>query len=50
VIDVGYACEGWPKSSCLEICGDGKNFGKYACDDGNNQNGDGYNYFGIINI
>ena len=27
--------------SCFEICGDGKNFGKYECDDGNQVNGDG---------
>jgi proprotein convertase subtilisin/kexin type 5 len=26
---------------CLEICGDGFNYGKYECDDGNLLNGDG---------
>ena len=26
---------------CVEICGDGKNFGLNECDDGNNFNGDG---------
>lgn len=27
--------------SCVEICGDGKNFGLYDCDDGNSIDGDG---------
>ncbi|CDW88903.1 UNKNOWN [Stylonychia lemnae] len=26
---------------CVEICGDGKNFGLFDCDDGNNSDGDG---------
>lgn len=26
---------------CVEVCGDGKNFGLYDCDDGNTNNGDG---------
>jgi cysteine-rich repeat protein len=26
---------------CKEICGDGKDFGHYGCDDGNNIDGDG---------
>lgn len=29
------------KKSCIEICGDGKNFGMYQCDDGNLVDGDG---------
>jgi cysteine-rich repeat protein len=29
------------KANCREICGDGKNFGNLACDDGNTQDGDG---------
>jgi cysteine-rich repeat protein len=29
------------KANCREICGDGKNFGGLACDDGNTQDGDG---------
>lgn len=28
-------------SGCVEICGDGFNFGMYECDDGNLANGDG---------
>ena len=28
-------------TGCIEICGDGFNYGKYACDDGNQVNGDG---------
>jgi len=28
-------------TECKEICGDGKNYGMYACDDGNIENGDG---------
>lgn len=28
---------------CIEICGDGFNFGMYECDDGNLANGDGCN-------
>lgn len=26
---------------CTEICGDGLNYGRYYCDDGNTLNGDG---------
>ena len=26
---------------CVEVCGDGKNYGKVGCDDGNTVNGDG---------
>jgi len=33
---------------CDEICGDGKNMGKYECDDGNLINGDGCNEFCMI--
>jgi cysteine-rich repeat protein len=29
--------------SCIENCGDGKNYGLHQCDDGNNNNGDGCN-------
>ena len=29
------------KGECKEICGDGLNLGKYECDDGNKNNGDG---------
>jgi cysteine-rich repeat protein len=28
-------------AGCIEICGDGFNFGMYECDDGNLVNGDG---------
>lgn len=27
--------------TCTEVCGDGKNMGKFGCDDGNTKNGDG---------
>lgn len=27
--------------ACVEVCGDGKNFGLLQCDDGNLVNGDG---------
>lgn len=27
--------------SCVEVCGDGKNFGMLQCDDGNQVDGDG---------
>jgi cysteine-rich repeat protein len=30
-------------AGCIEICGDGFNFGQYECDDGNLVNGDGCN-------
>lgn len=29
---------------CVEICGDGRDFGNYECDDGNNDNGDGCDF------
>lgn len=29
------------KDTCQEICGDGKNYGQYGCDDGNTNNYDG---------
>jgi cysteine-rich repeat protein len=28
-------------SACIETCGDGKNYGLHACDDGNTKDGDG---------
>lgn len=30
-------------TGCVEICGDGFNYGQYDCDDGNTVNGDGCN-------
>ena len=45
-VEIGYTCSGgghWPANpdTCTEICGDGKDFYNYACDDGNNVGGDG---------
>ncbi|CDW76006.1 UNKNOWN [Stylonychia lemnae] len=44
LIETGFQCAGgspYTKDTCSEICGDGKNFGKYSCDDGNTVDGDG---------
>ena len=35
---------------CLEVCGDGRNFGQVGCDDGNLINGDGCNSSCIIEL
>ena len=43
-IEIGWLCLGGTssnKDTCTEICGDGKNMGSYACDDGNLISGDG---------
>ncbi len=43
-IEPGYACITGVNDGpdvCSEICGDGKNLGKYQCDDGNTISGDG---------
>ena len=45
-MEVGFTCSGGTstkKDTCLEICGDGRNFHTFAneCDDGNTVNGDG---------
>ena len=37
----GYTESAVEGQGCIEICGDGKNLGQYACDDGNNMDGDG---------
>ena len=33
--------KGTPERYCKEVCGDGLNYGTLACDDGNNDDGDG---------
>ena len=33
---------------CAEVCGDGYNYGKLACDDGNLANGDGCSRYCLI--
>ena len=43
-VETGYSCSGgnaYQSAICIEICGDGLNFGHYECDDGNNRSGDG---------
>ena len=44
IFESGFTCSGgsstW-RDTCTEICGDGKNFGKLPCDDGNKVDGDG---------
>jgi len=43
-VEKGYSCTGGNKyqsAVCIEICGDGLNFGHYECDDGNSISGDG---------
>lgn len=38
VVEAGYHCYGGStttKDTCYEICGDGKDYGQYECDDGN---------------
>ena len=43
-MEKGWTCKGGSKTSkdkCTEICGDGLDFRRYACDDGNYISGDG---------
>lgn len=43
-LETGWSCSGatsTQKDSCVEICGDGFNYGYYSCDDGNKIDGDG---------
>jgi len=43
-VERGYNCTGgneYQSAICVEVCGDGWNFGHYECDDGNNISGDG---------
>lgn len=37
----GFSCTSSVPNVCSETCGDGRNYGFYDCDDGNNVNGDG---------
>lgn len=37
----GFESSYFDPEVCIEICGDGLNYGEYECDDGNNLNGDG---------
>jgi len=44
-IDVGYTWAGGDTTqidTCFETCGDGRNLGQWACDDGNLVGGDGW--------
>jgi cysteine-rich repeat protein len=39
LVEVGWNCTGGnptTKDTCIEICGDGLDFGHYQCDDGDN--------------
>lgn len=40
MIEKGYTCP-TANALCLEICGDGYDFGHYECEDGNTVAGDG---------
>ena len=45
-VESGWTCAGGTptvEDNCTEICGDGRVFGRYFCDDGNLVNGDGCN-------
>ena len=53
MLEAGWTCLGGGEKSrdiCTEICGGGGDLGNYACDDGNNINGDGCSSICTIEI